>query len=83
MPGRFTMATDPYMGRFLLERLANEPRDLQIVVLLMAAMKEEQGEPPVVPDPAPVTDVGSQILKLIAASYSSHPDYKREWAPQV
>jgi len=76
------MAVGPYMGRFLLDRLANEPRDLQIVALLMTAMKEEQGEAPVVPDPAPVTKVGSQMLKLIAANYSSHPDYKAEWAPQ-
>lgn len=70
------------MGRFLLERLRDEPRDLKIVGLLMSAMKDEQGDPPVVPEVAPVTEVGSQILKLIAATYADHPDYQTEWAPQ-
>jgi len=45
------MPVDPSLGSFLLERLATEPRDMQIVALLMAAMKEAQGQPPVVPDP--------------------------------
>ena len=57
-----------------MERIVDEPRDLRIVVLLMESLKEEQGGPPVVPDPPPFTDVGSQIPKVIAANYSSHPN---------
>src|SRR5215212_6765115 len=74
---------DPSMGRFLLERLADEPRDREIVRLVMNAMVEEQGFPPVVPEESPVTDVGDQVLKLIAATYSDHPDYTKAWAPEA
>lgn len=75
------MTDGPDMLRFLMDRLADQPRDLEIVGIIADAMGKEQGFPPVVPDESPVTDLGTQVLKLIAATYSNHRDYRQAWAP--
>jgi hypothetical protein len=67
----------------LLHRVRTE---LAIVALAVEAMQAEQGSPPASTssfEGGPVTDLGSDVLKLLAARYSDHPDYQAEWQPQL
>lgn len=67
----------------LLEKLHTETA---LVSLTVDAMQKEQGKPPAGPAscvPGPVTDLGSQILKLLAAQFRQHPNYRPEWQPHV
>lgn len=66
--------------RALYERVRH---DETVVAACVEAMREVQGPPPVpVPsEPHPVTTLGSQVIKLIAARYADHRDYDPAWAP--
>lgn len=67
----------------LLHRARTE---LAIVALAVEAMQAEQGSPPASTtsfEGGPVTDLGSDVLKLMAAQYSDHSDYRAEWQPQA
>jgi hypothetical protein len=67
----------------LLNRVRTE---LAIVALIVESMQAEQGPPPVTVssfEGGTVTDLSSQVLKLLAARYAEHPDYRSEWQPQV
>lgn len=65
--------------------LLNKQRThLAIIALLSEAMEAEQGSPPTSAAqfvPGPVTILGSEIIKLLAALYGDHPDYRPEWRP--
>ena len=67
----------------LLNRIST---DRTIVALMVEAMQAEQGMPPASPilfEGGAATDLGSGVLKLMAARYSAHPDYRTEWTPPV
>lgn len=67
----------------LLNRVST---DRTIVALVVEAMQAEQGMPPASPlsfEGGAATDLGSGVLKLIAARFSAHPDYRLEWTPPV
>src|SRR4051794_35772571 len=72
---------DAEFERRFLDRgaLINRVRtELAIVSVTVEAMETEQGPAPVSASSftgGPVTDLGSDLLKLLAARYSSHPDY--------
>lgn len=76
---------DPEFERRFLDRGALLQRvrtDQSLVAMTVAAMQEEQGSPP--PGAAsfvggPVTALGTEMLKTMAARYSDHPDYQAEW----
>jgi hypothetical protein len=85
--------TEPSLLRFIYDRLEADAgdsderiamraqRDREIVLACAAAMEGEQGFPPIVPEAAPFSELGSQVLKLIAATSMDHPDYRQSWAP--
>jgi hypothetical protein len=67
----------------LLSRVRTE---LAIVGFTVESMQAEQGPPPIglsTFEGGPATDLGSEVLKLLAARYGEHPDYRAEWRPQV
>jgi hypothetical protein len=67
----------------LLHRVRTE---LAVVALTVESMQTEQGSPPASVGSfggGPVTELGSSVLKLMAARYAEHPDYRAEWQPQV
>ncbi len=67
----------------LLHRVRTE---LAIVSLAVESMQAEQGSPPTNVssfEGGPVTELGSGVLKLLAARYADHPNYRTEWTPQV
>jgi hypothetical protein len=57
--------------------------DRDVVEACVEAMAGAPGQPPEPAlDPAdPITDLGSQVLKFMAARYDEHPDYRDEWRP--
>ena len=79
----------PEFERRFLDRaglLHRARTELAIVTLAVEAMQAEQGSPPASTssfEGGPVTDLGSDVLKLMAARYSDHSDYRTEWQPQV
>lgn len=67
----------------LLHRVRTE---LALVALTVEAMLAEQGSPPASIgsfDAGPVTELGSEVLKLMAARYADHSAYRQEWQPKV
>ncbi|GCD89919.1 DUF6221 family protein [Nocardioides sp. LS1] len=80
---------DAAFERRFLDRsaLLNRVRtDLALVALTVESMEEEQGRPPAAAtsfEGGPVTGLGSEVLKLLAARYSNHPDYRPEWRTGV
>lgn len=67
----------------LLERLRT---DQATISLLVQAMQSEQGSLPNAPESfagGPVTDIGSDLLKLLAARYADHEDYRTAWRPGI
>lgn len=67
----------------LLHRVRTE---LAMVSLAVESMQAEQGSPPANVssfEGGPVTELGSGVLKLLAARYADHPDYRTQWAHQV
>lgn len=84
---QFTPVMDAGMSQPDFERFVDRralfkrvERDRAVVVSCMDAMLEEQGSPPRVPDRSPATDLGSYVIKSIAATYSRHPAYSQKWA---
>ena len=80
---------DPtFEGRFLdraglLHRVRTE---LAVVSLIVESLQAEQGSPPASAgsfEGGPVTALGADVLKLMAARYAGHSDYRAEWRPQV
>jgi hypothetical protein len=80
---------DPEFERRFLDRaglLHRVRTDLAVVALAVESLQAEQGTPPASVssfEGGPVTELGSGVLKLMAARYSDHPDYRAEWRPQV
>jgi hypothetical protein len=80
---------DPEFERRFLDRsgLLNRVRtELALVALTVESMQSEQGPPPVALtsfEGGPVTELGSEVLKLLAARYAEHPDYQDEWHPAL
>jgi hypothetical protein len=76
---------DPEFERRFLDRAALLYRvrtDLALVARCVEAMQEEQGSPPAGAtsfESGPVTAFGSDILKLMAARYADHLDYRDDW----
>jgi hypothetical protein len=65
----------------LLERLQGLK---DIINRTMEAMVAEQRIAPLPGDgPAPVTALGSFILKRLASRYEDHPDYDPAWQPET
>lgn len=56
-------------------------RDREIVMACVDAMREVEGSPPVPPGPNshPAVRLGSEVVKLIARTYSDHPDFDAAW----
>lgn len=80
---------DPEFESRFLERRAlvrKQRTTLAIITLTVESMQAEQGMPPASAEtfvPGPVTNLGTDLLKLIAALYEDHPDYQRDWRPDV
>lgn len=80
---------DAEFERRFLDRagLINRVRtELTIVSVTVDSMRAEQGPAPVDANSfegGPVTALGSELLKLLAARYSDHSDYRSEWRPNV
>ena len=76
---------DPEFERRFLDRGALLQRvrtDQTLVAMTIAAMQEEQGSPPAGAssfESGPVTALGSDVLKTMAARYADHPDYQADW----
>lgn len=67
----------------LLHRVRTE---LAMVALAVESLLAEQGSPPASTssfEGGPVTELRSGVLKLMAARYSDHPDYRDASRPQV
>ena len=50
--------------------------------MTVIAMQEEQGSPPPGAkyfESGPVTALGTEVLKTMAARYADHPDYQADW----
>jgi hypothetical protein len=76
---------DPEFERRFLERGALLQRvrtDQALIAMTIAAMQDEQGSPPAGANSfvsGPVTALGSDVLKTMAARYADHPDYQADW----
>jgi len=57
-------------------------RDRAVVDACVAAVQSEQGDPPVVPPMHPATNLGDEVIKLIALTYQDHPDFNQAWQPR-
>lgn len=84
-----TQVNDPEFESRFLDRsglLTRVRTELALVALTTESMQDEQGRPPAARasfEGGPVTDLGSQLLKLLAARYADHPDYRADWRPAV
>ena len=80
---------DPEFERRFLDRdglLHRVRTELAMVALAVESMQAEQGSPPASVRSfvgGPVTEFGSGVLKLLAARYADHPEYRPEWRPEV
>lgn len=78
---------NPEFERRFLDRaslLHRVQTDLALLARCIEAMQEEQGSPPAGVtsfESGPVTELGSGILKFMAARYADHPDYRADWRP--
>ena len=63
-----------FLDRATLIRGTRTDRD--VVHACVDAMHAMQGAPPVVDTDDAVTPLGSQVIKITAARYASHPDYR-------
>ena len=76
---------DPEFERRFLDRgalLRRVRTDQELIAMTVAAMQEEQGSPPAGAGSfvgGPVTSLGSELLKTMAARYADHPDHRDEW----
>lgn len=74
---------DRYVGRgALLER---NRADQELVAVTVEVMQRVQGPAPIpVPTGPPdeTTVLGTAVLKLLAARFDWHPDYRENWRPE-
>jgi hypothetical protein len=80
---------DAEFQRRFLDRAALLQRvqtDRALVALNIEAMQDEQGSPAAGTssfESGPVTRLGSEVLKVMAARYADHADYRFDWRPSV
>ena len=78
---------DPQFEERFLDRgnlLRRTQDELAVIALIIEAMRKEQGSPPEPEEQfvsGPVTDLGSEVLKTLAAKYAGLPEFNSDWHP--